>query len=302
MEIWRFDPDVSVPVAEHGSRFRIGPLVAPGGSVRVQVLHLGPDGLIGRHPAASRQLTAAVAGSGWVSGGDGEHRHLRTGYAAVWELGELHEAGTDTGMTLLCVEGDFKVEATQVSQDIFVAEPDPAWSDWFDQIRDHVWPAVEGLALRVEHIGSTSVEGLAAKPVIDLDIVVASESGVRPVIDALSRIGYRWRGELGVEGRQAFGAPPDLELPRHHLYLVVENNKAHIDHWLLRDVLRADPGARARYGELKRRNVELARGDMDVYVAAKARLVAELLARGRAERGMPAAEYWEPDLDSEPPA
>ncbi|MGI0151671.1 MAG: GrpB family protein, partial [Thermoplasmata archaeon] len=146
-------------------------------------------------------------------------------------------------------------------------------------------------------IGSTSVEDLAAKPVIDMDIVVASEADIGPAIESLGRIGYRWRGDLGVEGREAFTAPEGLDLPRHHLYLVVEDNNAHIDHWLLRDILRTDPDARRRYGELKGRNVEVARGDMDVYVAAKARFVADLLTRGREERGLPAAEYWEPDLD-----
>jgi GrpB-like predicted nucleotidyltransferase (UPF0157 family) len=295
--IFRFDPEVSVPVSQHGSSFRIGSLVALGGSVRVQVLHLGADGLIGRHEAASQQLVAAVAGSGWVSGGDGERRGLRTGYAALWDDGESHETGTESGMTLVCVEGDFTVEATRVTQDIVVVEHDPAWAGWFEHLYDLVWPAVEQVAIRIDHVGSTSVEGLAAKPVIDMDVVVASESEIQPAIDGLGKIGYRWRGDLGVEGRQAFSASKDRGLPRHHLYLVVENNKAHIDHWLLRDTLRADPEARRRYGDLKRRNVELARGDMDVYVAAKARFVAELLTKAREERGLPAAEYWDPDLD-----
>jgi GrpB-like predicted nucleotidyltransferase (UPF0157 family) len=83
-------------------------------------------------------------------------------------------------------------------------------------------------------------------------------------------------------------------LPAHHLYVVVEDSKAHIDHWLLRDVLREDPDARSQYAELKQRNVEVAAGDIDVYVAAKAAFVADLLRRARAERGLPEAEYWDP--------
>jgi len=68
-----------------------------------------------------------------------------------------------------------------------------------------------------------------------------------------------------------------------------------MDHWLLRDLLRADGEAREGYAALKRQNVELAAGDIDVYVAGKATLVAELLARARAERGLPPVEYWTPD-------
>jgi GrpB-like predicted nucleotidyltransferase (UPF0157 family) len=149
---------------------------------------------------------------------------------------------------------------------------------------------------RIDHVGSTSVPGLAAKPIIDMDIVVASQADVRPVIARLAGIGYQWRGDLGVSGREAFAGPAGANLPRHHLYLVVENDKPHLDHWLLRDLLREDPAARARYAGLKRQNADLAGGDMEVYVAAKAALVAELLTRARAERGFPPAEYWQPQV------
>jgi GrpB-like predicted nucleotidyltransferase (UPF0157 family) len=177
-----------------------------------------------------------------------------------------------------------------------VSEYDSRWPESFDEIRARLLPVVEGIAVRVEHVGSTAVPGLAAKPIIDVDIVVASEDQVQPVIDGLGRIGYRWVGDLGVAGREAFNAPPDDDLPAHNLYLVVENSKAHLDHWLLRDLLRADPASRQRYAVLKRQNAVLARGDLDWYVAAKAGFIAELLTRARAERGLPAASHWEPEI------
>ena len=148
--------------------------------------------------------------------------------------------------------------------------------------------------MRVDHVGSTSVPGLAAKPVIDLDVVVATEADVRPAVDGLAGLGYRWRGDLGVPGREAFKAPAAGDLPAHHLYVVVEDSKAHLDHWLLRDLLRDDDAARDRYGALKQRNAAQADSDIDVYLAAKADLVAELLTRARAERGLPPVEYWKP--------
>lgn len=259
------------------------------------MLHLAAGGVVGRHPAACRQLFAVVSGSGWVSGAEGERRPIHTGEAAVFEPGEEHDAGTDEGLTAVCVEGTFEMDAVAVTKDISVVDYDSQWPEWFEQIRAFVWPAVAELALRIDHVGSTSVPGLAGKPIIDLDIVVADDSKVRLVIEALKPLGYRWVGDLGVDGRQAF-IPPGRSLPKHHLYLVVEHSKAHLDHLLLRDLLRADATARDRYAALKRANVEIARGDMDVYVAAKAGLVAELLARARAERGLEPATYWEPDL------
>jgi GrpB-like predicted nucleotidyltransferase (UPF0157 family) len=295
VRIVRFDEEVSIPVSQFGSRFRIGPLTGDRSRVRVQIMHLPAGGLIGRHPTGVRQLFAVVAGSGWVSGQDGVRRPITDGYAALWEPGEEHDAGSGPGLTAVCVEGDFEVWATTAfGVDIVVSDYDPAWAGWFDRLTAHVWPAVQHTAVRIDHVGSTSVPGLAAKPIIDMDVVVASEDDVRAAVEALAGIGYRWRGDLGVAGRQAFAAPAGTDLPRHHLYVVVENNKAHLDHWLLRDLLRQDEDARHRYAALKRRNAGEAGGDIDAYVAAKASFVAGLLARARAERGFPPAAYWSP--------
>ncbi len=294
LKIFRFDQQVSIPISEHGSDFTIGALIGPDSRVQVQVMHLPRGGLIGRHETAAQQLFAAVAGSGWVCGADGLRRDLKTGFAALWEAGEEHQAGSETGLTAICIEGEFEMWAMSVSRDIVVAEYDSAWPDWFERIRARVWPAIEEIAIRIDHVGSTAVPGLAAKPIIDMDVVVSSEDKIRPVVDRLAGIGYRWRGNMGVVGREAFTAPSETGLPAHNLYLVVENNKAHMDHWLLRDLMRADPGARERYAVLKRRNVELAGGDIDAYVSAKAAFVADLLRNVRAERGLPAETYWDP--------
>ncbi|HEU4841532.1 MAG TPA: GrpB family protein [Ilumatobacteraceae bacterium] len=295
MQIVRFDDEVSIPIAAFGSQFRLGPLVGDDSRARVALIRLAAGGSVGRHPAASTQLFAVVAGSVWVRGGDGAGRTLDAGYGALWEAGEEHEAHSPDGATVVCIEGELDVWALMVTGDIEVADHDPQWPQWFAAVAARVWPAVADVAVRIDHVGSTSVPGLAAKPIIDMDIVVASPDDVAAVAARLAGIGYRWRGDLGVTGRESFRPPAEPDLPRHHLYVVVENNRAHLDHWLLRDLLRADESARERYGALKRRNAELADGDMDVYVAAKARLVTELLTRARDAGGWPPVEYWLPD-------
>ena len=147
-----------------------------------------------------------------------------------------------------------------VTSEIVVNDYDPNWPDWFETVRRSIWPVIEDIAVRIDHVGSTAVPGLAAKPIIDMDIVVESCDRVRLVIGRLASIGYRWRGDLGVVGREAFEMVPAKSLPAHHLYLVVENNRAHVDHWLLRDFLRDDVDARERYAALKRQNAEARQG------------------------------------------
>ncbi len=294
MRIIRFDIETAIPISQHDSRFSVGPLTGPLGPVAVQAMYLPPGGRIGRHPTDQLQLLAVVSGSGWASGGDGRRRDLRAGYGAVFDPGEQHETGTTEGLTAVCVEGKFEIFALTVTADIRVVDYDPAWPAHFERLRAAIWPAVEAVAVRIDHVGSTSVPGLAAKPIIDMDVVVTDESLVPAAVAALKRIGYRWRGDLGVPGRQAFARPRPKSDPQYHLYVVVEDNKAHLDHVLLRDLLREDAVARDRYAALKLRNAEESDGDMDVYVAAKAELVAELLTRARAERGLPPADYWQP--------
>ncbi|HET6795391.1 MAG TPA: GrpB family protein, partial [Acidimicrobiales bacterium] len=231
MRIHRFDQEVSLPVDSDGSRFRLGALTGPGTRGRVEIIHMPAGGSIGRHPAPSARMLAVVDGAGWVSGADGSARPIRAGYAAVWDAGEEHGAGSDGGLVAVCVEGSFEVLALLVTtgEPIVVSDPDPAWPTWFARLHDHVWPAVADVALRIDHVGSTSVPGLPAKPVIDMDVVVASEAGVEAAKQRLATLGYRWLGDLGVTGRQAFKPVDAGDLPRHNLYVVVENNKAHLD-------------------------------------------------------------------------
>jgi GrpB-like predicted nucleotidyltransferase (UPF0157 family) len=194
------------------------------------------------------------------------------------------------------VEGEFVVWAISVTQDIVISDYDPAWPTWFDAVRRHVWPAVKDVAAH----RACRIDGRAG---------TGREAHHRPrhrrrvrarrplVIEQLATIGYQWRGDLGVSGREALMAIENQGLAPNNLYVVVENNKAHLDHWLLRDVLRSELEARERYAALKKRNAELADRDMDVYVAAKAEFVADLLTRARAERAFPPASYWQPDVD-----
>jgi GrpB-like predicted nucleotidyltransferase (UPF0157 family) len=293
VEIIRFDREVSTPERAPSSGAWVGPL-ARTDETTVGIVHLGEGGCLRFSPGTRSRLLAVTAGACWASDDSGERIPLAAGRGGLWPAGESFEVGSEAGMTAVLLEGEWELQAFEVSRDIVVVDYDPSWASWFEQLCSRL-RTVLGDDAKIDHVGSTSVPGLAAKPIIDLDVVVPSDEAVRPVVEQLESIGYRWRGDLGVLGREAFAPPADAGLPLHHLYVVVEDNRAHQDHWLLRDLLRADPTSRARYAALKRANAESANRDIDVYVESKADFVAELLARARAERGMPPVEYWRPE-------
>ena len=89
----------------------------------------------------------------------------------------------------------------------------------FERLRDRLDAALAGVTHVTEHVGSTAVRGLAAKPIIDVDVVVADETAVDPAIKALAASGWQHEGDLGIKGREAFLPPADAAY--HHLYLVV---------------------------------------------------------------------------------
>jgi quercetin dioxygenase-like cupin family protein len=188
VQIHRFGEDHSLPVAAPGSDFRAG-VLARGGPVEVTVLHVPAGGIVGRHAAPARGLLCVVSGEGWASGPDGERRRIRSGDAACWEAGEEGEAGSKAGLTAICVEGELEVLARSVLREIDVVDYDPARAAWFEDLSAFIWSAVADIAVRIEHVGSTSVPGLAAKPIIDIDIVLRGEEDVAPAIGRSVRSG-----------------------------------------------------------------------------------------------------------------
>ena len=153
---------------------------------------------------------------------------------------------------------------------------DPAWVQGFERIRDRVWPAVQHAAMSLEHVGSTSVPGLAAKPVIDACIVVASRRDIPHVIKALAPIGYEHRGDLGVPDRESFKAPA-IALPKHRLYASHRGSLSLRNHLGFRDYLRTHPGAAREYGQLKESLARRFPDDIDNYIAGKTEFVLNIL-------------------------
>jgi GrpB-like predicted nucleotidyltransferase (UPF0157 family) len=165
---------------------------------------------------------------------------------------------------------------------------------------DEAWP-VRAAAARadlmslgvfdaVEHIGSTSVPGLAAKPVIDLMAAVTSLDAAAAADDALARLGYHPL-DARMPGRLFYYRDEDGQRA-YHLHVVTTDTWDTRNQRLLRDYLRAHPEDARRYGELKQR-LAAEQTDGDEYTKAKTELIQELTDRARANRGLPPAPVWE---------
>jgi GrpB-like predicted nucleotidyltransferase (UPF0157 family) len=119
------------------------------------------------------------------------------------------------------------------------------------------------------------VPGLAAKPIIDISVVVREKPDVPAVISRLATLGYVHRGNLGIDGREAFESPEGL--PMHNLYLCPRNSPALANHLAVRDYLRTHPEAATEYGELKKRLANEFPNDIDSYIDGKTDMLLSIL-------------------------
>lgn len=159
---------------------------------------------------------------------------------------------------------------------ITVVDYDPVWPRTFEALRRRYEVALKGVTIvAIEHVGSTSVPGLAAKPVIDVDIVVAREY-LAATIAAMELAGFRSLGERGIPDRWALDAPS--ELPRTNTYVVVDGSLAMRNHLGVRTVLREDGALRDQYASLKR-SIAAQVDDIDTYVEAKSTFLSTVLGR-----------------------
>ena len=157
---------------------------------------------------------------------------------------------------------------------IEIVDYDPDWPARFETLRQLYENVLTGVAiLGIEHVGSTSVPGLAAKPLIDIDIVVTVDQVAR-AIEAMEQAGFLSLGERGIPDRWALQAPSDL--PRTNTYVVVEGSLALRNHLAVRDQLRHEVALRDEYAALKR-SIAASVHDIDQYVEKKSSFLSVVL-------------------------
>lgn len=159
---------------------------------------------------------------------------------------------------------------------VVVLPYDPKWKDDFKVIKREIAGAVGELTVSVEHVGSTSVEGMSAKPIIDIDVVIQDDSVFEDIVCGLAKIGYVHEGDLGIKGREAFRYSGKNHLREHHLYVCPQDSRELFRHVRFRDFLRDHPEAVKRYSKVKETAARLFPENIDGYMEYKAPCIKEI--------------------------
>ena len=161
---------------------------------------------------------------------------------------------------------------------IATVEYDPRWPAMFEVEKRRLHDALGDMAARIEHIGSTAVSGLAAKPIIDIDVYVRAIEPMALYREPLEALGYVFKFDPETPGLHFFGYP--AERPRRfHVHVAELGGRHMLADLAVRDFLRTHPDVAEEYARLKRALTAQHPGDREAYVAGKAQFMTELQAR-----------------------
>ena len=149
------------------------------------------------------------------------------------------------------------------------------WHQSFAEEKARLLDAIGAFVLSIEHVGSTSVCGIAAKPILDIAIAIADKADGEKCVAPLENLGYVYRGENGIPGRFYFrkGAPRRT----HHLHMYLADSIELRNHILFRDYLRQNKPAAAEYDRLKKVLAQKYGNDRDAYLDGKAEFIGRIL-------------------------
>ena len=159
---------------------------------------------------------------------------------------------------------------------VVVLPYDGQWKQDFLMIKDELTSALGQLAIGIEHVGSTSVEGLSAKPIIDIDVVIKDYTVLEEVVSALGAIGYRHQGDLGIAGREAFKYDGKEHLRKHHLYVCSEDSPELKRHIAFRNYLRTHSEAVREYSLIKEEGAKRYPNDIERYIEHKSPFIEKI--------------------------
>jgi GrpB-like predicted nucleotidyltransferase (UPF0157 family) len=175
---------------------------------------------------------------------------------------------------------------TQTPGEVFLSPYNPEWNAEFDRLSAFLYRLLEDVDIDIQHVGSTAVPGLCAKPVLDIDVIIGNEEDLRRISGMLTAVGYEDKGEQGIPGRFAFRqasvhtplTPNHWSWQTHHLYVCYRDCLALKNHLRFRDALLRDKALVAEYARLKMRLAREAGMTRQMYWVRKTDFILSVLA------------------------
>jgi len=163
---------------------------------------------------------------------------------------------------------------------IIVESYNPKWKTEFEKSYTFYKRLLENINVKIEHVGSTAVDGMWAKPILDIDIIVMNTKDSKQVLERLIGVDYIHIGNLGVEGREALKYKEDnkhIKWMDHNLYVCIDGCENLRNHLLLRNHLRNNEKAIEAYSKIKRELAAKYPNDIDSYIEGKTTIISEFL-------------------------
>jgi len=172
------------------------------------------------------------------------------------------------------IEAMIGLHRTQIQ----LAEANDSWANAFSTEKSRIQRVLVHIDPTVEHIGSTAVPGLLAKPIIDLGILLTRPEDISTVENLLVFIGYIYRGDKGSMGGHLFVLEKEPEVRTYHVHVIIQGDLAWDRYIRFRDLLRNSAGLRQQYALLKQNLAQQLNNDRSAYMAAKTHFIADALA------------------------
>ncbi|HOM80202.1 MAG TPA: GrpB family protein [Armatimonadota bacterium] len=164
-----------------------------------------------------------------------------------------------------------------------IVDYDPAWAARYREEARVIRSALDALAVDVQHVGSTAVPGLMAKPILDIAVAVEALEAIPEVVRRLVATGYIDRGDAGRNGGYLLARESEPEVRVVHTHLVCRDDDQWRNYLAFRDLLRSDPEIRSDYARLKRELAAQFPNDRRSYTAGKEAFIRSALARAFSE-------------------
>ena len=161
------------------------------------------------------------------------------------------------------------------TQNVVVEKWNPKWKEEFEKIVESLGKEIIQNVIKIEHVGSTSVEGMSAKPIIDLDIVIENDKFLI-LKKLLEDKGYVHEGDLGIRDREAFSYININDLMTHHLYVCPKDSEELFKHITFRNYLRQHSELVDEYSKVKEKAAVLFPDNIDKYIEYKSGVIEKI--------------------------